>query len=286
MLTERDIPALAGLARYKVLNRRMIQTRYYNDDRDGRITRRRLGTLHRAGYINKARLLVVNPDDGAPCPVYYLAQRGAQFLAEHFHDDRYLWKPTTIAQPMHLHHYVAVAGTHMLVDDAAEHSQITVAAYFHEEEPLNPENPDPKQHIRLYTELRTQPKKLVCAPDAAFLLDVAGHRGVFYVEQDRDRDNYSHRRVAAMKSPGYAELYQQGLHRRHFPTTTLNRFTVLLIAPQPDRRDAMRRAFRGKDGSQFWRFAAATELSRESFFHEPIWFHVDDEQPGPLVKRT
>lgn len=284
MLTERDIPALAGLARYRVLNRRMIQLRYYRDDPDGRITRRRLGVMHRAGFIHKARLLVVNPDDGAPCPVYYLAPRGAQFLSEHFHDDRYLVKPTSIAQPMHLHHYVAVAATHMLVDDAAEESGVNVAAFFHEEEPLNPEA-DRKQHIRLYSELRTEPKKLVCAPDAAFLLDVAGHRGVFYVEQDRDRDNYSHRRVAAMKTPGYSELYAQGFHRRHFPTTTLNRFTVLLIAPHPDRRDALRRAFRGKDGSQFLRFSATTDLSSTSFFHGPVWFLAEDGEPGPLVKR-
>src|SRR5204863_158150 len=83
-------------------------------------------------------------------------------------------------------------------------SQVMLVDWFNEEELVNPEHPDPKQHIRLYTELRLQPKKLVCIPDAAFLLDVAGHRGVFYLEQDRDRDNYSHRRVAALKSPGYA----------------------------------------------------------------------------------
>ena len=283
MLTERDIPALAGVARYRVLNRQMIQRRYYRDDRDGRITRRRVGAMHRAGFIHKAHLLVVNELDGAPCPVYHLAPRGAQFLAEHFHDDRYLVKPTTIAQPMHLHHYLAVAAIHMLVDDAAEESGVTVAAFFHEEEPVNPEA-EPKQHLRLYTELRTEPRKLVCAPDAAFLLDVAGHRGAFYCEVDRDR-SYSHKRVAAMKSPGYAELYARGLHRRHFPTTTLNRFTILLIAPNSDRRDALRRAFRGKDGSQFWRFAATPDLTRASFFHGPVWYHADDDQPGPLVKR-
>jgi hypothetical protein len=285
MITERDIPLLEGLAKYRVLNRRLSQRLYFPTDIDGRITRRRHNVLERAGYLKKTRMLVVHRDDTAPCPVIHLTMFGCQFLAERFHDDRYLLKPTTIAQPMHLHHYLAVASTHILVDEAIRQSSAKLITWVNEEELLNPEELDPKKHIRLYTELRREPRRLVCAPDAGFLLEMNGHRGVFYLEQDRDRDNYSHKRVAALKSPGYAELHRRGLHRFHFPTTTLNRFTVLLLTANPHRRDALRRAFRDKDGNSLWRFASQTDVTADSLLHESIWFSCDSENPEPLVKQ-
>ena len=124
---------------------------------------------------------------------------------------------------------------------------VKLVTWCNEQEFLNPENVDPKQRIRLYCELKRKPKKIICAPDSGFLLEVNGHCGVFYLEQDRDRDNYSHNRVAALKSPGYAELHRQQGHRKHFPKTTLNRFTVVMIAPS-QKNDVMRCAvlFRGK----------------------------------------
>jgi len=284
MITPRDIPMLVGLASYFLMTRRMIQARYYPADRDGRITRRRLSTLCRDGFVRKQRLLVVSCDDEFPAPVYHLAKGGCQFLAEHFGDDRYLSKPTSVAQPLHLYHYLAVTRTHMVLDDAIEKSDVALVQWCNEHEPLNPENPHPKQHLRLYTQLRKQPR-LICAPDAAFLLETRGHRGVFYLEQDRDRDNYSHRRVAALKTPGYAQLLKRRLHRKHFPSSTLNRFTIVMVAPSDKRRDALRRAFAGKDEAHVWRFAAQPDLTPASFLHQPVWYPAGgDDGPQPLVK--
>lgn len=285
MMTTRDIPTLKSLGRYFLMNRRMIQQECYPSDKDGRLSRRRLSALCRDRYISKQRMLVVNPRDETPAPVYHLAKKGCQFLAEHFEDDRYLVKPTTIAQPMHLYHYLAVANTHILLDKAITQSHVQLLNWCNEQEILNPEQTDSRQYIRLYSELKTTPRKLVCAPDSAFLLEVGEHRGVFYLEQDRDRDNYSHKRVAALKSPGYAELHRQQWHRKkHFPTTTLNRFTVTMIAPTEKRRDALRRAFQGKDSSELWRFASLTDLTAETFLHGRVWYRTDSDQRQPLVK--
>ncbi|QDV48505.1 replication-relaxation family protein [Gimesia fumaroli] len=286
MITTRDIPVLAALGRYFLMNRRMIQQECYPTDVDGRLSRRRLSALVRDGYISKQRMLVVNPRDETPAPVYHLAKQGCQFLAEHFEDDRYLAKPTSIAQPMHLYHYLAVANTHILLDKAIAQSEVKLMTWCNEQEFLNPENPDPKQRIRLYAELKTAPKKIICAPDSGFLLEVDGHRGVFYLEQDRDRDNYSHNRVAALKSPGYTELHRQQRHRKQFPATTLNRFTVVMVAPNEKRRDALRRAFHKKTGADFWRFASLTELTPQTFLHERVWYRTDSAEPQPLVKTT
>lgn len=284
MLTDRDFPVLMFLADCHVANRPMAQRRCYPTDRDGRITRRRLNALCREGYIRKTRMLVVNPDDGTPGPVYHLAPRGAQMLAERTGDDRYLLKPTTIQQPMHLNHYLAVAEMRLLVEAAVPGTAVTLVGWWNEDEFLNPEVQDPNKRRKLFTELRKQPR-LVCAPDAGFLLEVAGFRGVFFGEIDRDRDNYSSKRVAAQKSPGYAELQKRELHRELFPTTNVNRFTMVMISPRRERRDALRRAFRGKDGNQLWRFAARTDLTPQSFFHDDVWYRAEVDEPGPLVKR-
>ena len=229
---------------------------------------------------------LVKLDYETPAPVYHLAKNGCQFLAEHFEDDRYLVKPTGIDQPMHLYHYLAVANTHILLDETIAQSHVKLVTWCNEQEFLNPENIDSKQRIRLYCELKKIPRKIICAPDSGFLLEIDGHRGVFYLEQDRDRDNYSHNRVAALKSPGYAELHRQQWHRKHFPSTTLNRFTVVMISPNEKRRDALRRAFQEKAGAEFWRFASLTELTPKTFLHEPVWYRTDSDKPEPLVKIT
>lgn len=63
MITTRDIPVFEKLARYFLMNRRMVQQECYPTDRDGRLSRRRLSALLHDGYISKQRMLVVNPRD-------------------------------------------------------------------------------------------------------------------------------------------------------------------------------------------------------------------------------
>ncbi len=283
MLTERDYPVLLALARYFVLTRQMIQALCYQTDQDGRLTRRRSARLCRDGYIKRLTLQLINPRDSVPSPIYILDRRGCQFLAEHTGDDSYLLKPTSVARPNQLHHYLAVARTHILVDQAIEQSPVELVSWFHEEEVVNVAEPDPKKHFKLFAELTKQPR-LVCIPDAGYLLESEGYRLVAYCEVDRDRDNYSHKRVAALKAPGYAGLHQRGFHRRHFPTTTLNRFLVTMIAPNEKRRDALRRAFADKDGATLWRFASQTDLFPNSFLHGSVWFRTEGDEAEPLVR--
>jgi len=89
--------------------------------------------------------------------------------------------------------------------------------------------------------------------------------------------------VAARKCKGYAALAEATLHAKHFPATNVQTFTVLCVAPNSRRREALRKAFGGKVGSQLWRFAAGDELTPATFLHEPIWYPVSGE-PMPLVK--
>src|SRR5207237_793739 len=111
----------------------------------------------------------------------------------------------------HLYHWVAVADTHILLDQAAERTPgVSVDEWLGEWSVANPSAVAPEKRFRLYTLLRETPR-LVCAPDAAFLLAKGGFRKVFYLEQDRDTTK-SAERVAVSKCQGYAELAERSLH--------------------------------------------------------------------------
>ena len=65
----------------------------------------------------------------------------------------------------------------------AKFPSLNVDDWMSEWDTLNPDEKEPEKKYRLYTKLGV---KLVCAPDAAFLLAKDGFRKAFYVEQDRD----------------------------------------------------------------------------------------------------
>ena len=115
------------------------------------------------------------------------------------------------------------------------------------------------------------------------MLSLRGHKKVFYLEQDRGTD--SPRRIAARKTPGYAELARRQLHRRHFPETTFADFSVLMVTTDLRRRDALRKNMHKKPGSELWLFASARDLRPETFLHESITVNCDGTA-APLVKSS
>jgi hypothetical protein len=281
MLTERDIAILRAVARYYVLSRGHIQRLCFPDDGNGRITRRRLQLLVTASLLNRTPAPVFNPNGGSPWPAYYPARRGLEVLAEFDDDERYLLTPTQSPQPHFLLHWLAVSETHLTLDSAiARQSAVTVDDWINEWDIVNKDESAPEKRFRLFTLLRESPR-LVCAPDSAFLLSVAGHRKAFYLEQDRNTSGV--RQIAASKTQGYAVMAHQKLHLRHFPTATVETFGVVMIAPTERRRDALRKAIADKPGATLWRFASATDLTPETFLHSSIFYPCVGERTA-LVK--
>ena len=158
--------------------------------------------------------------------------------------------------------------------------EVTLTDWLNEWDTANKEESAPEKRYRIYTLIHDQPR-LVCAPNSAFLLSARGHAKVYYLEQDRNTSGVH--QIAASKSPGYAAMAERRLHRRHFPTTTLDNFGVLMIAPNERRRDALKKALRDKPGAALWRFAAAPDLTPERFLFAPI-FHPCEGEAVPLVK--
>jgi hypothetical protein len=281
MLTPRDLAVLHSVAHYYTLTRAQISRLHFPEDGDGRVTRKRLQQLLDLRLLNRTRMEVVSPVMGAPAPVYYPSLKGCAFLAEQTEEVRYLRVCTQTPNWQHLYHWVQVADTHILLDHAANRTpDVRVEEWLGEWSVANPEEAIPEKRFRLYTLLRENPR-LVCAPDAAFLLEKGGFRKVFYLEIDRDTTK-SAQRVAASKCQGYTALSERQLHKKHFPATTFDKFSVLLIAPDRKRRDALRSAMSRQVGSELWKFAAAPDLTPESFLTSAV-FHPCSGDPAPLV---
>ncbi len=280
MLQIRDIEIIASVARYYTLTRAQINRLHFPNDHDGRITRKRLSIIHGDELVNRTNMQVVNPSMGAPAYVYYPSAKGCAFLAQELKDDRFKATCTLTPNWMYLYHWVEVAQTHITLDQAvAQLADVSVVDWISEWSIANPDESEPEKKYKLYTKLG---QKLVCAPDAAFLLDKEGFRKAFYIEQDRDTTKNADR-VAAQKCHGYAGLFEKRLHiGRHFPTTNVEKFTVLFVAPTLKRRDSLRAAFRSKPASWLYKFASLTELAPESFLTAPIW-HPCDGDPGAII---
>ena len=279
-LQSRDIQALTMLAQYFMLNSRQLRQLCFHDDSTGRVTRRRMLKMSQDGLVRKRQLLVVNPRDGAASPVFHLTKIGREFLASHYDDESYLHKPVEPSQPQHLFHYVGVSDSHILMNQAiAQQSTIGLDCWVNEDEFVNPDEADKTKRLKLLTQFQDN-NKVVCAPDAAFMLSVNSHRAVMYVELDRD--SFYHDRVAARKTPGYKKHLATRSHMRHFPTATMNSFFVIFFCPTEKRARQLRDAFAKTNANDpalnIYRFGSFETLTPENVLTAPVFrcCHHDD----------
>ncbi len=284
ILQERDIKALSLLSQYFMLTSRQLREMCFTTDSTGRVTRRRLTGLRQAGYVRKRNLQVVNPKDGSNSPVFHLTRTGLELLAGHFDDDSILRKPVEPSQPQHLQHYTAVSETQRLMHAAVEATseKIRIDKWVNEDEALNLDEADKPRRF-----LRTKFGNVVCIPDAAYVLEFKEQKAIFYLEQDRD--TFFHDRVAARKSPGYQQLWEQQGHRQHFPETNVGHFYILFVAPSAKRRDQLCRAFAKKnDGHEVqkaFRFVSFDEATPDNVLFESIFACCHHTEMVPMVKR-
>ena len=282
MITDRDLAVLLALDRYYVCSRPQLQRLCYPTDLTGRVTRRRLQSLVEDGLINRHRAVIVYPHRIPAGSIYYPSVKGCQLLSETQGDDRYLLTPTQCPQAHHALHWLAVTETHITLDAAIDGQQgVALLDWVNEWDIVNKDEQHPEKRFRLYTLLQEQPR-LICAPDAAFVLSYRGFNKVFFVEQDRGTSG-AHQ-VAARKVKGYLGMEQHHRHHEKFPLCNVSSLTVLCLAPDIGRRDALRRAFAGKEGSDLWKFVTVSDFVAERLLHEPVLYPTKGE-PIPLVTK-
>lgn len=283
MITENDIAVLKALSIYYVLTRAQIQGLCNGHHSQGRSTRKRLAKLVDARYVNKHRTLIPYGTSDNGCPIYYLSELGAELLAAYFDDPKYLHAVSRRPRADLLFHWVAISETHTRIDAAVDReSDVAIAIWANEWEVVN-KGAAESAHYVLHTVLREAPNPLSCSPDAGFLLDCRGYKRVIYLEQDRGTSSVN--QIAAAKTPGYMELHRRAHHRKHFPETSYDDFTVLMITTNPGRRNQLAKAIQGKEGDQLWLFVAQDELTPETLLYEPIYRNVKGEAVA-LLRRA
>lgn len=282
---------LVAVATYYTLTRNRIQSLCL-PGYDDRSVRRILLGLVQEGLLNKMTMEVVDPSQGASAPIYYPSRRGIDHVVAETKCET--WYGACCLRPnwQHAYHWLRVADFHILMDRAVSLQQdAQVEKWLNEWDTANPDEKEPHKRYKLFTMIRENPR-LVCAPDAGFVVASRGYQRAYYLELDRSTSGI--RQVAASKTPGYAAMAEKKLHEKHFPGTGSIPFRVLCVALTPGRRDALRRAIATKPGAPLWRFVAWQDLAKpEVVLHDPIFYRCPNpeekdtaDQPGPLVKRV
>ena len=283
ILTERDCTVLKILRRYKFLTTAQIRSVCFPKDKDGSTTRDRLRKLEAAGYAGRRRAEVANPQTSNTIPVWMPTEQGCCALATRWDDMQYLLDhPINNSSWQNLAHYVEVSSLHLKMDQAiARQTWVKLQQTFFEHDIINPDADSPADRYRLHTVVSSSPKKIICAPDSPFEIEVNGFRRAFFVELERGTD--SPKRILVKKHQGFHFLHKNQLFRKHFPQA--HDMRVLMFSPTPRWRDALRKAARRKPGTEeFWLFCALSELTVESFLHGEIFWTVSGDSSRPFVR--
>ena len=280
-VTDTDTEFLRALARYYVLTREQLQRLRTDKTVSDRSVRKHLLKLQQAGLITKHRMPVMIAGSNGAAPVYYVTRAGALHLTDFYHDERYRKINTREPRGDRLNHWIAVNDTRIVIEAAIAHIPgLSLDLWINEWEEIVKE-PGDRPCFTLHTQLREMPP-LSCSPDAGFQLSFQGHSKVYYLE--RDLGTSSPQQIAARKTKGYAELCRQMRHREHFPTTTMDRFGVLVVTTNRHRCLSLSRELRKCESHDLWRMVSATDLTSERMMTEPIFYGTETDEPKRLLK--
>ena len=206
-----------------------IQRLFFATKQGDRIARRRLQELLTERYINRTQVQVLVPGGGSPAPVYYPAQRGCDFLADYTKNDHYRLAPTQTPQAASS---VPLArrlrDAHRARRGAADQARVSSASTGSTSGTSRTRRSGSRRSGSGST--RCSPiRRVWCAcPTPRFFWGWVATRRCTTSKWIGARPAAAGRRA---KTPGYAALAERQLHRRHFPDTTLESFTVLCVAP-------------------------------------------------------
>jgi len=288
-LTPRHTAILRAQRRYFFMTTAQIRDASAPADKDGSVTREHLRKLLALGFTKRHEPRFLETGKATAPPVFLPTVKGSCALAVATGDvNDILHVEPTFRDWISIHHYTALTSLHMTIDAAfAAQTHVTQHALYFEHEVVQPDALEPSKKFRLNTIVSDTPR-IVCCPDSGFEVEVGGHRRAIYVEREMGSD--TPQRAIAKKHKGMALLSETGLFRRHFPLAKDMR--VLAICPNPSWRDALRAAFKERDGvspklkagAHLWLFVAAQYVAKEAFLHEPM-AHVVSEKEGVVTER-
>lgn len=281
----RVLLCLMLLRRTKILNRKMVQELLFRHSDDSTV-RDFLRKLVRAGFAMKHDIR--NQFILQTTPYYTPTERGCVHLATETNDMAWLLDATPHFRVLDVPHGLGLSRLIVDLYKAVESQQyVQMPVLVREQCVINPHDADPEKRLRLHTEVREEPKRIVCIPDMGTPFRVGKFLRAVYWEYETGADG-SPTRVAASKTPGYFWLNQSLKYQKHFPGT--NAMTVVAVCPGAAFRESLRRAVRdakplqGADnGREMWLFADVNDLKPETILHAPVFYDCANKEPRPLI---
>ena len=274
-ITERILAILLTLWRYKFVTTAQIRRWCVPTDKDGSVTREVLRKMLAAGLAKRFKAEVHNPLVTSSVPIWNPTEAGCCLLATKTGNPEFIVDsmPNTNGWTMFAHYAEVSELIHAIVTSFARQTYAKIGALYFEHDVIS-DAKEPENRFRLYTVIRQdKEKRIVCVPDAAFEVTVAGYRRAYYIELERGTD--TPKRVSAKKSPGYGGM--QNHFRKHFPQA--QDWRVLFVWPNAGLRDAARKA---ASTAEMWLFAAFPDIT-DDFIHTPVIYTAQDG-PRPFIK--
>ena len=269
------VGVLRSLAEYSYLVRPQLSQLLFAEHRSTRYCRKVLSDLGHHGMVAKTHRKITYDNTRSGCPVYYLTEKGIERLAEATEDVRYLKATRQPPRNDRLEHWCQSSEVHLTLDRAiAAQDYVQAPVWINE---WNRCRADGHDQFYLHVQFQTEPTKLSCSPDGAFLLLVAGLLQPYYVETDLGSS--SPPQVIHRKQKGYEMLAATDMHRtRHFPQLEPGvDFRILVVTTTRWRRDRMAAIARSVPGAHRWRFIAFEDLRPEWLLHERVLLDTEGE---------
>lgn len=279
-VTNRDIPTLAGIGEYGVIDLKLCHAKFYAGF-STEWCRQCLRRLAEAGLVRETSLRVwfdAQSRSGRIPFLYSLTPDGADVVeAATGITPRYVLRsdPT----PATFHHRLAIVRVRIAFEIAAQREGLSPPRFVTEQDvqPDAPEDAMPQQRSRLYQKFQSpEGRIIICRPDATAVIRIPHPSGddqlatdlATFVEADRSTEGIAQ---CERKLPGYSVVFQRNKFSRFWIGLQNPVYRVFWIVPSPERIKTLSAAFRGKPVAEFFRFSTFADCQADRILTEAVW---------------
>jgi hypothetical protein len=277
-LTPRDASILFAVYRYRALTTPQIERLFFSDN-NAKLTasevpklntrcQYRLQLLHYHGYLTRDEQ-PQKLSEGRKPYIYWLAQRGAEIVAELLDGEELDWNQREHhVSPLFLEHLLATNDVRVAMTVAARKQNFSIATWL-DDRTLK------RQHMNDVITLRGPQgatQRAAVVPDGYFVLDTVKHLYHHFLEIDlrnvTGAASIWGRRDWARKVQAYLEYYRSGKYQARYQTQGLRVLTVTT----GEKRLANLKAATEKAGgrSRFW-FTTFEQIAKSDVLTDAIW---------------
>ncbi len=280
-LTERDKEIIRAVYSFRMLTREQIQKLLFPMIRR-EVPQRRLKYLYHHRYLERVPLPVSDHPLAAKKPVYRLAPRGAEQIAQEQDielKELLYWgrgddkdHRDTQVTSLFLEHELAVNEVRIAVTLSAQKHKMEVEKWLDE-----PTLRGFRDSVTITNEETGRKQKVTVIPDAYFLL-VTPRRAHFELEVDRSTMTLTRWKQKIM---AYEAYIYQGYYEKRFKVRTLR---ILTVATSAERLKHLREVTEAvvKQKEIYW-FALLEQILSQDILTDPIWRIAGKEEFTSLI---